>query len=189
MPQVASDPTIHAHSPHLPRPTPPRTAIRPGALAVREPDRRRLAAHRTTGARTNRQQDRGGGRHSKAPAKTNDSNTPAANDAAPAAESDDDAPVAKPDNDKPACDTKAAADTKLVESVITGDKFQIRERRQDRPTDKRPTSRPLPRHQSSRKRRTLPTQSPSRRRRRQFWRSCLIRATKTVDRNRSRLPQ
>jgi chemotaxis protein MotD len=73
-------------------------------------------------------------------AKTNDSKTPVANDVAPAAKPNDEASVAKPDNGKPACDTKVAADTKLVAGATTGDNSKPES--DDNPVDGQKTDKP-----------------------------------------------
>lgn len=139
MPQVASDPTIHARSSHLPRPT------RPAQPSDRAPspfesliDDGSQPTEQPTPAPTDNKAAAVDG--TQPPAKSNDPKTPAANDAAPAAGSDDDAPVAKPDNGKPASDTKAAADTKLVESVVTGGNSKSES--DDKPSDGQKTDKP-----------------------------------------------
>ena len=139
MPQVASDPIVHAHSSHLPRlprptqpsdraPTPFESLIDDGSQPTEQPaplppDNKAAAAD-----------------GSQAPAKTNDGKAPVANDAAPAAKPDDDASVEKPDSDKPACDAKVAADAKLVGSVTTGDSSKPES--DDKPADGQKTDKP-----------------------------------------------
>ncbi len=120
MPQVASDPSIHAHSPHLPRmPRPAQPSDRAPSPFESLIDDGSQPADQPAPAPTDNKAAAADG--SKAPAKTDDSNAPAANDAAPATKPDDQASVEKPDNDKPACGAKAAADTKLVDGVTTGE--------------------------------------------------------------------
>ncbi len=120
MPQVASDPTIHAHSTHLPRPP------RPAQPSDRAPspfeslidDGSQLPEQPAPAPTDNKA---AAAESSQAPAKTNDSTTPVANDATQTAKSDDDASVEKPDNGKAVVDPKAAADSKLVDATGTGD--------------------------------------------------------------------
>jgi hypothetical protein len=113
---------------------------------------------------------------SQAPTKTNDCKVPVANDAAPAAKPDDDASVEKPDGDKPACDTKVAADAKLVDGVTTGDSSKPES--DDKAADGQNTDKPATQLQLRR-----------RRRRRHYRRPCPIRAIKTAGSNKSRLLQ
>ena len=120
MPQVASDPTIHAHSPHLPRPA------RPAQPSDRAPspfesliDDGSQPAEQPAPAPTD---NKAAAYESSQPStKTNDSKAPVATNTAPAAKADDDVSVAKPDSGKPATGTKVVADTKLAEGVTTGD--------------------------------------------------------------------
>ena len=139
MPQVASDPTIHAHSSHLPR------LPRPTQLSDKAPspfdsliDDGSQPAEQATPAPTDNKAAAADG--SQAPTKTNDCKVPVANDAAPAAKPDDDASVEKPDGDKPACDTKVAADAKLVDGVTTGDSSKPES--DDKPADGQKSDKP-----------------------------------------------
>jgi len=118
VPQVASDPTIHAHSTHLPRlprPAPPSDRA-PSPFESLIDDGSQPADQPAPAPTDNKAAAADG---SKAPAKADDSKAPAANDAAPATKPDDEASAEKPD--KPACGTKAAADTTLADGVTTSD--------------------------------------------------------------------
>jgi flagellar hook-length control protein FliK len=140
VPQVASDPTIHAHSPHLPRaarsaqpsdraPSPFESLIDDGSQPAEQPapapTDNKIAA--TNG--------------SQPPAKTDDTKAPVANDAAPAAKPDDEASVAKPDDGQTVCDTKVVADTKLADGVTTDDDPETESG--DKPTDGQKTDKPV----------------------------------------------
>jgi flagellar hook-length control protein FliK len=135
--QVASDPTIHAHKPHLPRlprpaqpsdqaPSPFESLIDDGSQpAEPAPAPTENKATAADGA--------------QAPAKTSDSKAPVANDAAPASNSDDDASVEKPDYSKSGCDPKLAADAKLADgandsSKTEGDDKPVDGQKSDKPT-------------------------------------------------------
>lgn len=139
MPQVASDPTIHAHSSHLPRlPRPTQPSDKAPSPFDSLIDDGSQPAEQATPAPTDNKAAAADG--SQAPTKTNDCKVPVANDAAPAAKPDDDASVEKPDGDKPACDTKVAADAKLVDGVTTGDSSKPES--DDKPADGQNTDKP-----------------------------------------------
>ncbi len=132
MPQVASDPTIHAHSSHLPRlPRPAQPSDKaPSPFDSLIDDGSQPAASSAPAPTENKVVAADG---PPAPAKTDDAKAPVANDAAPAAKPDDEASVEKPDGGKPACGTKAAADTKLVDGATTGDSSKTES--DDKPAD------------------------------------------------------
>jgi chemotaxis protein MotD len=121
VPQVASDPTIHVHNPHLPRtarptqpsdraPSPFESLLDDGAQAADQPappppDNKAASTDGT-----------------QAPAKTNDCKAPASNDAATTTtKPEDQASANQPSNDKPVCDTKPAVNAELVGGVTAGD--------------------------------------------------------------------
>jgi flagellar hook-length control protein FliK len=120
VPQVASDPSVHAHSSHLPRlprpaqpsdraPSPFESLIDDGSQPVDSPA---PAPTDNKAAATD---------GSQVPAKSKDSTPPAASDAAPTTKPDDDAALDKPDSGKPAVSAKVASDAKLVETTDTTD--------------------------------------------------------------------
>ena len=139
MPQVASDPTIHVHNPHLPRL--PRSA--PPSDRAPSPfesliDDGSPPAEQSAPAPTDNKVAAADG--PQAPAKTNDSKAPVANDAAPATKPDDDASAGKPENDKPTSDSKVAADAKLVDGATTGDSPKTES--DDKPVDGQKSDKP-----------------------------------------------
>jgi len=120
VPQVASDPSIHAHAPHLPRlPRPTQPSDR--APSPFESLIDSCAPPADSPAPTPTESKTTAADVSKAPAKTDDSKAPAANDAAPTTNPDEDAAVDKTGDEKPACGTKGAVDAKLADGVTTGD--------------------------------------------------------------------
>lgn len=139
MPQVASDPTIHAHSSHLPRlPRPAQPSDKaPSPFDSLIDDGSQPAAQSAPAPTDNKVVATDG---PQAPPKTNDSKAPVANDAAAATKSDDDASVDKPDNSKPACDTKVAADAKLVDGATTCDSCKTES--DDKPADGQKSDKP-----------------------------------------------
>jgi flagellar hook-length control protein FliK len=137
--QVASDPTIHAHNPHLPRLT------RPAQPSDRAPspfesliDDGPATAEQPTPAPTDNKVATADATQTSA--KTNDSKAPAASDAAPTSKSDDSASVENPDNGKPACDTKVAANAKLVEGTTASDGSKTES--DDKPADGQKSDKP-----------------------------------------------
>jgi len=132
VPQVASDPTIHVHNPHLPRtarptqpsdrpPSPFESLLDDGAQAADQsapppPDNKAASTDGT-----------------QAPAKTNDCKAPASNDATTTTKPEDQASAGPSSNDEPVCDTKPAVNPQLVEGVTTGD--DSKPKSDDKPAD------------------------------------------------------
>jgi flagellar hook-length control protein FliK len=117
--QVASDPTIHAHNPQLPRPTrPPQPSDRaPSPFESLLDDGTQAADPSAPPPPGNKAASTDG---TQAPAKANDCKAPAANDTT-TTKPEDETPAEKPDDGKPVCDTKAAATAQLAEGATTGD--------------------------------------------------------------------
>ena len=119
MPQVASDPSIHAHSSHLPRlPRPAQPSDRAPSPFESLIDDASQPVDSPAPAPTDNKTAAADG--AKAPAKADDSK-PAPTDAAPAAKPDDEASAETPDKDKPACSGKPAVDPKLADGVAAGE--------------------------------------------------------------------
>jgi flagellar hook-length control protein FliK len=139
VPQVASDPTFHAHNLHLSRPARPAqpTDRAPSPFESLIDDGSQPAEQL---APTPTDSKAAAADASKAPAKADDNKTLAANDAAPATKPDDEAPAARSDNGKPASGTKVAEDTKLAESVSAGDNSKLEI--DDKPADGRTSDKP-----------------------------------------------
>ena len=138
MPQVASDPTIHAHNLHLSRPArPAQPTDRPPSPFESLIDDGSQPVEQPAPAPTDNKAAAADGAQ---PAKANDSKTPVANDAASATKPDDEAPVSKPDNGKPESGTKVAADTKLAEGVTTDDNSKPAS--DDKPADGQKSDKP-----------------------------------------------
>ena len=137
MSQVASDPTIHAHNPHLPRlPRPAQPSDRAPSPFESLIDDGSQPAEQPAPAPTENKATAADG--PQAPAKTNDSKAPVANDAASASKPDDEASVEKPDYSKPACDTKVAADAKLADGANDSSKTEG----DDKPVDGQKSDKP-----------------------------------------------
>jgi flagellar hook-length control protein FliK len=139
VPQVASDPTIHAHSTHLPRlPRPVQPSDRAPSPFESLIDDGSQPADQPAPAPTENKVVAADG--PPVPTKADDAKAPVANDAATATKSDDEASVEKPDGGKPACGTKAAADAKLVVGAATADNSKTES--DDKPADGQKSDKP-----------------------------------------------
>ncbi len=120
MPQVASDPTIHAHSAPLSRlPRPAQPSDRAPSPFESLIDDAAPPAEQPAPAPTDNKAAAADG--PQASTKTNDAPAPAASHATPAAKPDDDASIDKPDDGKVATSAKVASDAKLAGATDTAD--------------------------------------------------------------------